>query len=47
MDLLSTAGYSKLGIPGDQVPGVVEATRTATSNGDHTDTVARPRVPQR
>jgi len=28
----------KLGIPGDQVPGVVEATRTATSNGDHTDT---------
>ena len=38
MDLISTAGYSKLGIPGDQVPGVVEATRTATSNGDHTDT---------
>jgi hypothetical protein len=38
MDLLGTAGYSKLGIPGDQVPGVVEATRTATSNGDHTDT---------
>ncbi len=38
MDLLGTAGYSKLGIPGDQVPGVVEATRTTTSNGDHTDT---------
>jgi hypothetical protein len=38
MDLLGTAGYSKLGIPGDQVPGVTEATPTATSNGDHTDT---------
>ena len=38
MDLLGTAGYSKLGIPGDQVPGVAEATRTTTSNGDHTDT---------
>ena len=37
-DLLGTAGYSKLGIPGDQVPGVTEATPTATSNGDHTDT---------
>jgi hypothetical protein len=38
MDLLGTAGYSKLGIPGDQVPGVTEATPTGTSNGDHTDT---------
>jgi hypothetical protein len=38
MDLLGTAGYSKLGIPGDQIPGVTEATPTATSNGDHTDT---------
>ena len=36
----STAGYSKLGLPGDQVPGVAEtaASATGTSNGDHTDT---------
>jgi hypothetical protein len=40
LDTLSTAGYSKLGIPGDQVPGVAETTASATgtSNGDHTDT---------
>ena len=40
LDTLSTAGYSKLGLPGDQVPGVTEAapSATATSNGDHTDT---------
>jgi hypothetical protein len=38
LDVLSTAGYRKLGLPGDQVPGVAEATPTATSNGDHTDT---------
>ena len=38
MDFLSTAGYSKQGLPGDMVPGVNEATPTATSNGDHTDT---------
>ncbi|MFL0798387.1 MAG: general secretion pathway protein GspF [Cellvibrionaceae bacterium] len=37
-DTLSTAGYSKLGLPGDMVPGITEATPTATSNGDHTDT---------
>jgi hypothetical protein len=36
-DLLSTAGYSKLGLPGDQVPGVAETTPTATSNGAHGD----------
>ena len=37
---LSTAGYSKLGLPGDQVPGTAEAaaSATGTSNGDHTDT---------
>ena len=38
LDTLSTAGYSKLGLPGDQVPGVAETVPTATSNGDHTDT---------
>ncbi len=38
LDFLSTAGYSKLGLPGDMVPGVAEAAPTATSNGDHTDT---------
>ncbi|KPJ93141.1 MAG: hypothetical protein AMJ55_08670 [Gammaproteobacteria bacterium SG8_15] len=38
MDFLSTAGYNKLGLPGDMAPGVAEATPTATSNGDHTDT---------
>lgn len=37
-DFLSTAGYSRLGLPGDMVPGVAEATPTATSNGDHVDT---------
>jgi hypothetical protein len=36
-DLLSTAGYSKLGLPGDQVPGVAETTPTTTSNGAHGD----------
>ena len=38
LDVLSTAGYRKLGLPGDQVPGVAETAPTATSNGDHTDT---------
>ena len=38
LDVLSTAGYRKQGLPGDQVPGVAEVTPTATSNGDHTDT---------
>lgn len=38
LDVLSTAGYSKLGLPGDQIPGLPEASPTATSNGDHTDT---------
>ncbi len=38
LDTLSTAGYSKLGLPGDQIPGLVETTPTATSNGDFTDT---------
>ncbi|HEY7672694.1 MAG TPA: hypothetical protein VIC71_10785 [Gammaproteobacteria bacterium] len=40
LDVLSTAGYRKLGLPGDQIPGVAEAapSATATSNGDHTDT---------
>ncbi|MFO7286604.1 MAG: general secretion pathway protein GspF [Gammaproteobacteria bacterium] len=37
-DTLSTAGYRKLGLPGNMVPGVPEAAPTATSNGDHTDT---------
>ncbi|MCO6413153.1 MAG: general secretion pathway protein GspF [Thiogranum sp.] len=38
LDTLSTAGYSKLGLPGDMIPGVPETNPTATSNGDHTDT---------
>lgn len=40
MDFLSTAGYSKQGLPGDMAPGVPEvaASETGTSNGDHTDT---------
>lgn len=36
-DFLSTAGYSKQGLPGDMIPGVAEVTPSATSNGDHTD----------
>ena len=36
---ISTAGYSKLGIPGNMIPIVsTETTPTATSNGDYTDT---------
>jgi len=38
LDFISTAGFSKQGVPGDMVPGGVEATPTATSNGDYTDT---------
>jgi hypothetical protein len=39
-ELLSTAGYNRLGLPGDMVPGAAEAapSATGTSNGDHTDT---------
>jgi hypothetical protein len=37
LDLLTTQGYAKLGLPGDMVPGTPEATPTPTSNGDHTD----------
>src|SRR6187549_1534805 len=39
LDFLSTAGYSKLGLPGNQVPGVMEAaaSETGTSSGNHTD----------
>ena len=37
-DPISTAGYSKMGVPGDMVPGLVEATPSATSNGNFTDT---------
>jgi len=39
-DLLTTAGYSKLGLPGDMIPGGVEPAGfsvTGTSNGDFTD----------
>lgn len=38
MDFLSTQGYSRMGLPGDMIPGVAEVTPTLTSNGDHTDT---------
>ncbi len=38
LDLLTTAGYSKLGLPGDMLPGQVETAPSATSNGDFTDT---------
>ncbi len=37
LDLLSTQGYSKLGLPGDMLPGQPEATPTPTSNRDYTD----------
>lgn len=37
LDVLTTAGYSKLGLPGDQIPGLTETNRTATSFGDFTD----------
>jgi hypothetical protein len=35
---IGTGGYSKMGIPGDMVPGGVETSPSATSNGDYTDT---------
>ncbi len=42
LDLLTTAGYSKLGLPGDMLPGQVEAAPPVingfTGNGDFTDT---------
>ena len=40
MDLLSTAGYSKLGIPGDMIPGLDDTgvTLLNTSNTDFTNT---------
>jgi hypothetical protein len=38
LDVISTAGYRKLGLPGDMVPGVAEAVPIAGSNGDHTNT---------
>jgi len=38
LDLLSTAGYNKMGLPGDVIPGQTETAPTTTSNGDHTDT---------
>lgn len=38
MDFLSTAGYSKQGLPGDMIPGLAEATPTVGGNGDHTNT---------
>jgi hypothetical protein len=37
-DFLSTAGYSKLGLPGDMIPGLAEATPAAGGNGLHVDT---------
>ena len=36
-DLLTTAGYSKLGLPPDMIPGATEVTPTATSDGSHRD----------
>lgn len=38
MDFLSTAGYSKQGLPGDMIPGLAEGNPAAGSNGDHTNT---------
>lgn len=38
MDFLTTAAYSRHGLPGDIIPGLVETAATATSNGDFTDT---------
>ena len=38
LDVLSTAGYSKLGLPGTMIPGVAETTALPGSNGDHTNT---------
>lgn len=38
LDVLTTAAYSKLGLPGDRIPGLSENNPSATSNGDFTDT---------
>jgi len=39
LDMLTTAGYSKMGLPGDMIPGGVETTpnTSGTSTGDFTD----------
>jgi hypothetical protein len=36
MDFLTTAGYSKLGLPGDMIPGITDV--SGAGNGDFTDT---------
>lgn len=36
-DFITTAGYSKLGLPGNMIPGLAEAAAVGGSNGDHTD----------
>ena len=36
MDFLTTAGYSKMGLPGDIIPGLTDA--TGAGNGNFTDT---------
>ncbi|HFD80685.1 MAG TPA: general secretion pathway protein GspF [Gammaproteobacteria bacterium] len=38
LDVLTTAGYSRLGLPGDMIPGVAEANPSPTSDGLHVDT---------
>lgn len=37
-DFLTTAGYGKLGLPGNMIPGLAEAVAATGGNGDHTDT---------
>ncbi len=37
-DPISAAGYSKMGIPGDMVPGIVDASTMSGPNGDFIDT---------
>ena len=36
-NFLPTAGYAKLGLPGNMIPGLVETTPAAGGNGDFTD----------
>jgi len=38
LDLLSTAGYNKLGLPGDMIPGATEATPATPGSVDHINT---------
>lgn len=38
LDFITTAGYSKLGLPGNMIPGLADTAPPTGANADHTDT---------